>query len=447
MSTRLNEEAGFTLVELMVSVMILTVGLLALVGTLDSARALTDVSERKENVAHIAQRELDRILALPYSQVAMATPLPTRSTNPDDPDYYLTTATPATFQWNRDDATKLEDLVSGGSLAASTTWTSGRLGGTFHRYVTSVDDADCRPAGSCATGAYRRVTVAVTVNGGKLRRPTIVSGLVVDPNDGPTASPGTAITECVNASGQLEVCDSPGAGAYTAWHLYDTQAGSLYSDVRQPVTANHGTHATVASTGTCTAGDSSGCPRPDLMGTTAPPAAPAYPLFNYSYLDQPLLRGTYGGGRVLARESTTCTGTPSADNTMGQMWVSPPLASAKTLTGRGGLSLWTQTLGGAAAGGTLCLEVYDVPGNVSNLTATGTLPTPLGRTSYTFESWPASMSPVNFAFEYGSGAPVDAGRRVGVRLWLSSSSSADKVAILYDDHDNQSIVQLNEEGP
>ena len=47
---------------------------------------LTDVSERKENVAHVAQRELDRILSLPYSQVRLLT-MPVHSTVTDNPNY------------------------------------------------------------------------------------------------------------------------------------------------------------------------------------------------------------------------------------------------------------------------------------------------------------------------------------------------------------------------
>ena len=411
------------------------------------------MSERKENVAHVAQRELDRILSLPYSQVRLLT-MPVHSTVTDNPDYYVNNVAGGqnTFRWNRNNALTAEPLLVGGtattSLAPTSTWTSGRISGTIHRYVTKVTDADCRPVGSCATdGAYRRVTVAVTVNGGKLRRPTLASALMADPNDGPTAALGTAITECVNSNGVLEVCDAGEGGAYTAWHLYDTQAGTASSDTRQPVTANHNTHATVASTNgaNCTSSVSTGCPRPDLMGTAAPPDTPAVSLFNYSY-EQTALRGTFSGGRVLGRETTTCTGTPSADNMKGAMWVSPALGSAKTLTGRGGLSLFTQSLSGAAGGGTLCLAVYSVPGNVANLTSTGTLPTELGRTSYTFESWPTTLTPLNFAFEYGPGGQaVASGRRLGVRVWLSSSSSLDKVALTYDDHEYQSIVQLNEE--
>ena len=446
---RLQEEAGFTLVELMVAVMIMTVGLLALVGTLDSSQALTAVSERKEAVAHVAEREVEQILSLPYSQVGLTVPLPTRSGDPDNPDFYLTTASPPKFQWNRNDATKTEDLVTGGTLAASSAWTSGRISGTVHRYVTQVADADCRPVASCAGGAYKRVTVAVRVNGGQPRRPSVASALVVDPNDGPTADLGEPVTECVNDAGDLETCETGGVGAYTAWHLYDTPAGSPNNYVaRRPVTASHNTHATVAPTDTCTSVTNTGCPRPDLMGTVAPPETPAANLFNYS-LEQTGLLGTYLGGRVLARDTTTCTGTPTADNMKSAQWVSAPLAVPKTLTGRGGLSILTQTLAGAEAGGTLCIAVYDVPASVDNLTATGTLPTELGRSSYTFTSWPTALSPLSFAFDYrgASGtAVVAAGRRLGVRMWLSSSSGADKVALVYDDYDYQSIVQLNEEG-
>ena len=181
------------------------------------------------------------------------------------------------------------------------------------------------------------------------------------------------------------------------------------------------------------------------MGTDAPPATPVTPLFNYSY-EQVALRTAYAGGRVLERDTTTCTGTPSANNMKGAMWVSPPLSAVKTLTGRGGLSVWTQTLNGAEANGTLCVAIYDVHNNV---TANAFLPpVELGRSSFAFNSWPTSLAPQSFSFEYrgSSGAvTVAANRRIAVRVWLSSTSSAQAVALLYDDHDYQSIVQLNEE--
>ena len=450
---RLREEAGFTLIELMVAVLILTIGLLSLVGTIDSSRALTGVSERKQSVAHVAERELERILALPYGQVGLTAAPAVRSSDPNHPDFYLTTDTPPQFQWDREVPARVEPLfTTGGTIAPTDTWTSGRLSGTVHRYVTRAPaDADCRPSPCGASDFKKRVTVAVTVNGARpAQKPVLASALVVDPNDGTTAAPGEPLTECVGTSGQLEVCEGDG-GAFTAWHLYDTKAGPA-PNPRLAVSANHNTHPTVARTvpAQCTNSTTNyaGCPQPDLMGTTPPPADPVTPLFNYSY-EQVALRTSYAGGRVLQKDTTTCTGTPTADNMKSAMWVSPPLSAAKTLTGRGGMSVWSQTLNGAEASGTLCVAIYDVPNSLNNLTSTGgTLPVELGRSSFTFSSWPVSLSPQSFSFGYRGdlgAATVAADRRIGVRLWLSSTSSAEAVALLYDDHDYQSIVQLNEE--
>ena len=52
--SRLHAEDGLTLIELLVTVLVLTVGIIGLLGAITSARKLTFLSERRTSAAHRA---------------------------------------------------------------------------------------------------------------------------------------------------------------------------------------------------------------------------------------------------------------------------------------------------------------------------------------------------------------------------------------------------------
>ena len=67
----MRREQGFTVVEVLVGAIILVVGILATISVLNSSRRLTVVAEHQTTLAQRAQNELERVLSLPYSQVAL----------------------------------------------------------------------------------------------------------------------------------------------------------------------------------------------------------------------------------------------------------------------------------------------------------------------------------------------------------------------------------------
>ena len=373
-------EDGFTIIEALAALALMTTGIVALIGSIDKQRDLVTHSEKKEAAAHVAQREMEKVLALDYDKAAYPTGT-TLSSNADvnHPDHYVSGSQ---FQWDRNNSANVNPIVtaSTGTIThGPDTWTSaptdsGRITGKVYRYVTRVDDSDCRPVGSCPSGAYRRVTIAVTVDGtGGPRVPTLLTAYVINPNDGPEGTEGGTFVECLDENGTLAICKGT-PNPYTFWYLYDTPATS--SSTRQAVTGNHATHPTVASTGTCSGSSTTGCPKPDLMGTTEPPSGEL--LYNYSSD----LTGSWLGGRVLRGDTASCNNTPSStDNTKGQLWVTPPLATAKVLNGAGGLTIHAQNVGGVTSDQTLCMAFYDVPNSITNLVASP--PTEIGRASLT----------------------------------------------------------------
>ena len=451
MWARARSEAGFTTIELLLAMIICSVGVISLVGTFDVSRRVTSHSEMKEAASHIAEQKMEELRALDYGELALTgNPVPSSSTDPDDPAYYVSGTS---YRWNqKSDAPSghteplVIDAADGKVAASEETWSDGRITGRVSRYVTcaaaTADECDQGPD----TSATKRITVAVTVdNSLGPKKPILLSTLVGNPEtangegSNPLDSPNTT---CTDDDGNVVDCTQGVGGTVTTWYLYDTAATS---STRLDITGSHATHATVAANGTCSGATTTGCPKPDLMGIDPPPApAVTPPLYNYS---NEITGGSTPGGAVVRRD-TTCNGTvTTTDNTKGHMWVTSPLASDTTLTGDAAMNLSTQTFNGATADAILCAAFYNVPAGISNLVATP--PTLIGVAGFDNNggNWPSSATTLGFTLDFLDstfGATIPAGNRLGVRIWASSSSGADLV-VVFDHPNHQSFVQVNAE--
>ena len=113
------------------------------------------------------------------------------------------------------------------------------------------------------------------------------------------------------------------------------------------------------------------------------------------------------------------------------------------------MSLSTQTFNGATADAMLCVAFYDVPASITNLVdSPPTFLVAKGFDNNSFDNtsvrWPSTATALGFTlelFDAGS-ATIAAGHRLGVRLWASSSSEADLVA-LYDHPQHVSFLQVS----
>lgn len=209
---RLGGERGFTLVELMVASLVAAVGVAAVTTVLIGSRKLVTDSERDAAMTHVAEREMERALAIRYDRLALRAVPPT-STNPADPRRHVASGGPTgwTYRWDQSargrsaspgpagPAPGLTDSVDGAlgtctetGLAAvtpscySSTWTDGRLSGNVYRFVTVYDDGDADVAPSSGPvdpdlpsgGDGRRVTIVITVNGQDRRTPVVMNSVV-----------------------------------------------------------------------------------------------------------------------------------------------------------------------------------------------------------------------------------------------------------------------------
>ena len=444
---------GFTLIELLAAIVVLTVGILAVGTVIASSTRESGVSERQQTMIDRGQKEIERIESLSYGQIADKAVPTSSSSDSSNPLFYYSVSS-AKFQWDQSASAGamspsnsdalVVDAANGGVQAGPTPWNDGRLSGNVYDFVTWVTDPHCGP-GCPASNDYKRVTVEVTIDGGRPKKPILLSSLVSDPKATPagTVLNGNAnpldnpTINCQDASGHTVSCtNSVGSASINKWYMTDTAAPNAYA----APSANHATRPTVASTGTCTSTTTTGCPVPDLLNTSPPPApSPTPPLYNYS--NEQTQPPAYVGGRVLHRD-VPCSQTPtSTDNTKGERWVSAPLSASLVLTGNGGMTLNTQTLGGTAGSVTLCVAVYDVPNSITNLISSP--PTLLGVVSYTLSQWPTAATPISFTFGFLSSGTVTlaSGHRVGLRIWDSSVSGSD-IAVVYDHPSYVSELEL-----
>jgi len=325
----------------------------------------------------------------------------------------------------------------------------------------------------------------VTMSGELAPGPVWISSLIANPNATPTngtvnGTSGNPVTSgsatCTNSSGQQVACISPiDLGSANTFYFHDCAA----TNSSCPAPSSNGTTQQtvgVVSGETCTTNQSlasdpsniAGCPMPDLMDANPPAGTDTTPLYQYS---TDLGTTGYIGGRLLeplctssspcgTGQTSDCNANTSFSSSLtapeNQFWVSPPLSSSLTLTGAGGISMYTQTQNGVPAVVSFCLEIYDVPpsdgvsGSLADLLAWP--PVALGGVGYvpptdpsTGSNWPATASQVAYTFNFlGSNGPVTipAGDRIGVRVWMLANVNA-AIAIIYDNPLYPSAIQLN----
>jgi prepilin-type N-terminal cleavage/methylation domain-containing protein len=161
--SRLADQRGMSIVEVMVAALVLAIGVLATMNVVIGSRDLTTTSEKLEAASHVAEKELEDMQALRWTAQAHA------ATPASGPAPY--TVNSGVFQWPTGlTGTAVVDAANGTVQNAATTWSDGRLNGSVYRFVTWVDDACCS-----GTQNYKRLTVVVTING----RPAITKPVVL----------------------------------------------------------------------------------------------------------------------------------------------------------------------------------------------------------------------------------------------------------------------------
>ena len=197
-----RREHGFMLVELMVAILVMTIGIIALVSTFDFSRKTASTAEMLDTATAVGNKAIERVSALPWSQIALSqAPTANSGAGADDPTYYLSAGPCATgaslpthspcYQWDWANTANVEPLVidssNGDTTANPLSWSAPistsnanvRVSGKVYRYITWVNDPSCTASTCGGQNAYKRLTVAVTVQG--MAKPVWVSTLLTNP--------------------------------------------------------------------------------------------------------------------------------------------------------------------------------------------------------------------------------------------------------------------------
>ena len=196
-----GEEGGFTVIEVLVAVLVLTVGMITLLGAFDPARRLGTQAELRQAASAAAEQELQRVQSLPWAKIALTTEPTTNAAQHVSAGPCAQTTGPTTlhcYRWDWTGTAPAEgvvvDATNGDTTANPNTWqttvsttnTTVRLSVSATRYITWATDQECSAVGCGGSGDYKRVTVVVTING--LRDPVELTSLVTNPAAGTSGS-------------------------------------------------------------------------------------------------------------------------------------------------------------------------------------------------------------------------------------------------------------------
>ncbi|MEJ7893110.1 MAG: prepilin-type N-terminal cleavage/methylation domain-containing protein [Solirubrobacteraceae bacterium] len=442
MTRRLACQQGMTLIEVMVTVLVITVGTLATLGTYVHFSGATNTARERATLISLAQREIEQLKPIAYDQLGM----------------FATHTAQAATEAPLSGRAATEPLVDGGVVRPGGDAFSYRgATGRIYRYVTwraqtcgnlqvQIEDqlvtllgaiqADVQASVSdlCpSTSQTKRVTVVVvpTDEDGATARGVTLTTVREDPelvslsglDDGLTVDPVTAAEDPVSA-----------AEAISTQALYLTDTRCSETARRTPV--DHVTRDTSQEAFTCTASG----PAPKLMTPMESLGATTDPVRDFS---TDVLRLAPGG---LALQRDTRAGacdTPSQNlvysnlETVVRMkslvtWASVvPGAVVETpnVGGRASLTLWTSTASGLPGEGRLCVTVRrSITGEV------------VGSSDFQLSSWPGTLTQLVTAFEIAHTELVP-GERLLLTLRVPSDSGND-LRIRYDHAGSPSNLSL-----
>jgi type II secretory pathway pseudopilin PulG len=472
MTARTEREAGFTIVEVVVAALVVTMGAIATFGMLSAATKNTYRAKQSQVAADIAQQELEALRGLTSKEVAL-TAAPAHSTNTKSPNYRVSNGTFAMQQSppseyrnlvvnggsiygkNGEGGSEVETISGGVIEPGPTKFTSGDVSGSIYRYVVWRNDESCSEASCPGTQDYKQVVVAV-----KMSQPGLLSaqrGYVevqsdfIDPTDSKARDPLAGAGGTVVTAQQFYLTDTPcSTGAFTE---------------RQEITGDHLLHNTL---GTCASGPQTGSTKgsPDALLTGAPPDSeegipPMYDYSNDSYLETPKAE-TDKGLQLRKDDSPGCHYVPSGvvtPQSQVHRWVTDPFAKNFKMTKNVTLEFYTRTLSDEPYTGELCVYLFKRHEVGTPPVATDTLlvnsATKAAYWTYLPQQkaqpyWPQfkwERIRVTMSF-IGAPYTIPAGDRLGVALSMErSETGGDGVSIMYDNPATPTRLEVDTDTP
>jgi type II secretory pathway pseudopilin PulG len=472
MGPRIARENGFTIVEVLVAALILTIGALTTFGLLSTATKNTQRAKATQVALDRAQREVEALRSLSNKQLAL-TATPENSANPLNPSYRVSGGA---FALTRQPPSGYANMVvnggavyGGGSIEGGlvnpgpSPFTSGDVSGKIYRYVVWRNDTKC---GTSCPGEqdFKQVVVAVKLdkpgNQAGERGYVEVQSDFVDPADGPESDP----------------LPGPGNKVVTAqqFFLSDTPCAAVPPTARQPIGGDHLLHNTL---GTCADGPRTGNEKPgapDALVLGGPPdPAPedandplAYDYSSDPYLE-PALNPEKDQGVQIRRDEKVdgCRYDPAKETTslnpesQVHRWVTDPMVTDFTLTGQVTLEFYTRSINNAEHKGMACVYLYKRHETGSPPVAADTiLANAKGGTGYwtwtpgaefNFK-WPsAEWGRVRLTMDFLSPPyTIPAGDRLGVAVSVERANTpVDAIQVMYDHPQYPARIEVDTNTP
>jgi hypothetical protein len=477
---RLREEHGFTIIEVLVAALILTLASAALFGVLAAATRNGARAKSTQIALDRAQQELEKLHSLSYEELAL-TRAPGYLPSPLNPNHRVN-ITNGTFALKREPQEEFAQMAvdesKGVVKPGPIKFEDGDVKGHLYRYIVWRNDPSCPES---ETGEdlcpgkhdYKQIVVAVTLDstGSEPRERNYieVQSAALDPDSLAEAPKGGA-GGGGGGGGGGEGGGSGGTGtAVTAqqFFLTDTPCAASGSTVREEISGDHLLHNTL---GTCASGPQTGTKTgaPDALLLGAPPdpapedeTNPAlYDYSNDGYLEP--TPDTDKGVQIKRDDTSGCHYTPTGTvhpEAQVHRWVTDPFAEAFKMSGKVTLEFYTRTLNDALYHGTLCVYLFGrhETGSGESTVATDSLlnnkETGLGYWVYTPQGngfWPRNAwTKVRLTMEF-PGAPytLPAGDRLGIALSVDpGNTDAEAIPIMYDHPDYPTRIEVDTTTP
>lgn len=461
MSRRQQSEAGFTIIEVLVAILIVSIAAMTTFTLMSAAARNSQRAEASQVALDYAEQELELLRSMEDKNLAL-TASPSTSTNPNSPNSRVNNGT---FALSRQPLGNYRNLVvNGGSLYGGghvtggtvepgpTKFTSGDVSGRVYRYIVWRNDEKCTEANCPGKQDYKQIVVAVRLNTppnqAAERGYVEVQSNFVSPTDNKENDP------LAGANGKVVTAQQ--------FFLTDTPCAASGSTSRQEPTANHLLHNTL---GTCASGLHTGTTQgaPDALLLGSPPDPdPAdinnplkYDYANDSYLDTSPDAGV--GVQIRKDDTNGChyvpTGTTNPESQVHR-WVTDPMAEKFVLEGKVTLEVFTQSINKAQSSGKLCIYLFKRHEAGSPPVATDTMLTDsLGGTPYWtyYESpiWTTELKAKILTMTLaGTPYTIPAGDRLGVAFSVERQSTpADALSFMYDHPQAPTRIEVDTSTP
>lgn len=478
-----TDEAGLTMVEVLVAAVVLVMGAAAAFGVLGAATKNAQRAKATQVSLDLAQEEMERLHSIPYEEIAVNS-IPVASTNPKSPNSRISgsgfalkrsAASPTYFPIDVDAEKGFSpesEFITGDSE-------QGGIKGTIYRYVVWRNDPSCSEEACEGEEDYKQIVVAVkpnrTVNQGGEAGYVEVQSAVIPPH-GETEQKHKEEEEKEQKEKEQHEKEekekeegAPGTDVTAQqFFLSDTACAANGATTRQEITSDHLLHNTL---GTCASGPRTGSETPgapDALQLSGPPdafpadeALPA--LFDYSddfYLEP--TPDTDKGVQIRRDDTSGCHYDPTGvthPESQVHRWVTDPLPKAFEMGGKVTLEFYTRTLNDALYTGTLCVYLFErqESGPAATPVATDTMliDESSGNPYWTYEPegngyWPRnSWVKVRLTMDFQEAPRVlSAGRRLGVALSVDRANTpADAIPVMYDHPNYASRLEVDTKTP